>query len=325
MSLHRDGEHMPNLVTVGNASLRLSPAGHERLETATDVRVHTTGTECNAAAAANRLGSDAIWLSKLPDSPLGRRILSELHEHGVATNVAWSDDGRQGLEFYESPAAPRGATRIDDRTNAAAATMTPGELRMDLVQEADAVFVAASTMALSQTAADTAKAVLRAGGGESGLSVFDMDYQPHVWDPETAREAVTGAFEPADVLFANEDDVETVLGRSGQARELAHTIAAEFSFDLVVITRSEHGAIAYHDGVIHERESVETETVDPTGQHDAFVGAFLARLLAGADTDEALAYGVAMAALTRTVPGPLTTIGRSDVEALVEDITGRRS
>lgn len=307
---------MADLVTVGDASLRLSPAGNERLETATDVRMHTTGTECAAAVAAGRLGGNSVWLSKLPDTPLGRRVVAELHEHGIETDVAWSEDGRQGLSFYEAASEPRESVTIPDRTATAASTMTPGELRMDLVQDASVVFVGGSTLALSGSGAETAQAVLRAN---DGLSAFDLDYHPEMWETKSAKATVTQAFDSVDVLFANEDNIETVLGRSGQAREMAHTIAAEWDFEMVVITRSEYGALAYHDGVIHDSESIDTDVVDATGQHEAFIGAFLERLIAGESADTALSYGVAMAALTRTIPGPLTTVNRDEVDALVAD------
>lgn len=310
---------MTDLVTVGDASLRLSPVGSERLETARDVRMRTTGTECNVAVAASRLGGNSVWLSKLPDTPLGRRAVAELHEHGTQTEVAWSEAGRQGLTFYEAATRPREAVRIDDRAETAATTMTPSDLRMDLVQDAEAVFVAGSTMALSETGAETAKAVLRAGGGNGGITAFDLDYQPSMWDAETARATLTEAFDAVDVLFANESDLKAVFDRSGQPRELAHTVAAEYGFSMVVLTRSEHSALAYHDGVIHDRDSIETEAVDATGQHEAFIGAFLERLLAGVDADNALSYGVAAAALARTIPGPLPTIDRQEVRTLVEE------
>jgi 2-dehydro-3-deoxygluconokinase len=310
---------MADLVTLGDTSLRLSPEGNERLETATDVRMRTTGTASNVAVAAGRMGADALWLSKLPSSLLGRRVIAELHEHGIETEVAWSDEGRQGLTFYESAPQPRETVQIDDRTEATAGTMTPGELSMDDVQSAASVFAAGSTMALSSTAAETVQAVLRAGGSGSDFAAFDLDYRPSMWSAEDARATVTNVFDAVEVLIASEDDVRRVLDRDGQPREMAHTIAAEWDFQMVVITRSEHGALAYHDGVIHDRDAIETEAVDDTGQHEAFIGAFLARLLEGADTDDALAAGVGMAALTRTIPGPLTTVDRTEVDHLLEE------
>ena len=131
-----------------------------------------------------------------------------------------------------------------------------------------------------------------------------------------------GELETVDVLFASEDDATAVLGQSGQAKEIAPTVAAEWDFRMVVLTRSEYGALVYHDGVIHDRDAIETEAVDATGQHDAFVGAFLAKLLEGDGPGEALSTAVATAALTRTIPGPLTTIDRAEVEGLVESVDG---
>lgn len=309
---------MVDLVTVGDASLRLSPVGSERLETATDVRMRTAGSECGVAVAASRLGCDAVWLSKLPDTPLGHRVVAEIHEHGTSTEVTWSDEGRQGLLFHETAAEPRGSMTIADRTGTAAATMTPGELRMDLVKDATAVFVAGSTLALSGTGSETAQAVLRAS---DGLTTFDLDYQPSMWpDTETARSTITEIFDVVDILFANEDQIEAVFQKNGQAREIAHTMAAEHDFDLVVVTRSEHGAIAYHDGVIHSQDSIETEATDPSGQHEAFTGGFLERLVAGETAEVALKHGVATAALSRTIPGPLTAVTEREVADLVAEM-----
>lgn len=310
---------MVDLVTVGDASLWLSPTGSERLQTARDLRMRVSGTESSVAVAASQLGTPSRWLSKLPNGPLGRRVVSELHAHGVGTGVVWSDEGRQGLLFHESAPGPRESVSITDRTETAAATMTPGELRMDLVQQGEVVFVGGRTMALSETAAATAEAVLRAGAGEGGLAAFDLDYHPAVWDPETARETIVPVLDAVDVLFASEDDIRAVLDRSGQARELSHAVAADHDFGMVVVTRNEHGALVYHDGVVHDQDNIETEATDVSGQHAALIGGFLSELIREGDPDAALAHGVATAALARTIPGPLATINRPEVRRLIDD------
>ena len=63
------------LVTFGECALRLSPPGSERLETARGLQVQAAGPESNAAIAARRLGTPATWVSRLPDTPLGRRVV----------------------------------------------------------------------------------------------------------------------------------------------------------------------------------------------------------------------------------------------------------
>jgi 2-dehydro-3-deoxygluconokinase len=314
---------MTRLVTFGETSLRLSPPPSERIETATDVRMRADGTESNVAVAATRLGVPSVWLSKLPDNSLGRRVLSELHAHGLETDVSWADPetGRQGLTFFESGSKPRESLRIQDRSDAVAGSAEPGELAMDLVQEAEAVFVGGSTPALSPTARETTEAIFRAA---SGTRVLDLDFRPGLWSAREAREALGGFFDAIDVLIANEEDAQTVFDRSGSGRDLVHSIAAENDFEQVVITRSEHGAVAWADNVMNDQDVVETDVVDPAGQHEAFVGGYVSQVLEGAPTDEALAYGVATAALTRTIAGSMTRVTREEVDRVVEDMnTGR--
>jgi 2-dehydro-3-deoxygluconokinase len=76
-----------DLVTVGEATLRFSPPQGERIEAASDFAAHVGGPESNVAVAAATLGLDATWLSKLPDSALGRRIVGDLRRGGVRTGV----------------------------------------------------------------------------------------------------------------------------------------------------------------------------------------------------------------------------------------------
>ncbi|WP_415383096.1 sugar kinase [Halosimplex sp. TS25] len=313
---------MTELVTFGETSLRVSPVGDERLETAGEMRMRVSGTESNVAVAASAMGADATWLSKLPDSPLGRRVERSLHEHGVDTEIAWADEGRQGLQFAEQGPQPREERLLQDRYHAAAASVTPGELPMDRVQRADATFVAGSTLSLSGDIVETAEAILRAAG--NGLVAMDLDFQPGLWSVEEARETLDGVFDAVDVLIANEDQARRVFDRTGSPREIAHAIASTREFETVVITRSERGALACRGSVINEQDGIEVDAVDPTGQHEAFTGAFLERVLAGAKADEALAYGVAGATLARTIPGAMTTVTRAEVDSLVEDLQSGR-
>ena len=317
---------MTELVTFGETPLRLSPPGKQRLESADTMTVDADGTESNAAVTAQLLDVDSTWVSKLPESPLGRRIVAELEGHGIETDIVWADetDYRQGLVFHESGHPPRESRRWHDRSGSAVATAKPGDLPMDRIQTADAVFTGLTTPALSRDAAETTKAMLRAAHGSGVTTAIDVDYQPGFADPDFLQDVLLELFEHLEVLVANEEKIRTVLDRSGKPRELANSIAAEYDLETVVITRSKRGAVALQDtpgtNVIHERETIDTEPVDDSGQHGAFSGGFLATLADGGDLSEALSYGVATATLVRTVPGPLLTAKRREVDRVVDDV-----
>jgi len=299
------------------------------METATDVSLHADGTESSAAVAATRLGAPAVWLSKLPDSMLGRRVVAELEQQGdgLQTRVVWDEGSRQGLRFVERGSDPREDVVVQDRADTAIGTVSTDDLRMAMVQNADVFFVSGSTPAVSPTARRTTEALFRAVD-EDGTRVFDLDYQPGLWSLDEAREALVNVQDSIDVLIADEDDAKEVFDRSGKPRELVHSIASEGDFEQVVITRSERGAIAWHDSVIHEQDAVETDVVDPSGSHAAFVGGYLQQLYEDAPTEQALATATATAALAQTVPGPLPTVSADEVEGIVEatqERTGERS
>src|SRR5688500_18209217 len=96
-----------DLVTFGEAMVRLTPPNFQRLEQARSFDAHVGGAELNVAVAAARLGLATRWLSRLPDNALGRMIAGRAREQGVDVHVDWTADARAGLYFVETGAAPR--------------------------------------------------------------------------------------------------------------------------------------------------------------------------------------------------------------------------
>ncbi|ESS02751.1 MAG: 2-keto-3-deoxygluconate kinase [uncultured archaeon A07HR67] len=313
-----------DLVTFGETMLRFSPPRGERLETAREFDVQAGGAESNVAVGAARLGVDATWLSKLPDSPLGRRIVGELRSHGVQTGVAWTDpaDGRVGTYYLEPGGSPRGTDVIYDRDDAAITTVEPTELPTSDLDSAGYFHTTGITPALSAAARETTTALLRAAGEAGVTRTFDLNYRAKLWDPEVARSAYESLFDHVDVLFVPQRDAREVLGREGGAVEVAHGLAAEHGFDCVVVTRGSGGAVALRDGAVHEQGVFEAETFDAIGTGDAFVAGFLATRIEGDDVPTALERAAATAALKRTVGGDVAVVTAAEVDRVVEGADG---
>ena len=307
---------MTDLLAFGAAVLELTPPDRERLETTDRLNLAATGPGVNTAVAAARLGGDAAWLSKLPDTALGRRIVAELGSHGVETTVKWTDEGRQALAFAERAGSPRGNTRIDDRTASAVASATPEELPLSVIGSPEMVFVDAALPARSATLADTTTTLLAEAGDAGTETVLGLGRE----EPSAATvEAVEGVLPTVDTLIAAEAGT-AALGDRANPTETAHALAAEHDLETVVIVRDEHGGVVWDDRTVHERAPPATETIDDRGAFDAFCGGFLARRAAGEDAGTALAAGVASEALARTVPGPVPVITPEELERCVESI-----
>ncbi|ESP88974.1 bifunctional 2-dehydro-3-deoxygluconokinase/2-dehydro-3-deoxygalactonokinase [Candidatus Halobonum tyrrellensis] len=315
---------MTDLVTFGETMIRFSPPEGTRLETADEFDVRLGGAESNVAVAAASLGLDAVWLSKLARSPLGRRVVRGLRGHGVDTRVAWDDgdDARVGTYYLEPGGRPRGTKVVYDRADAAITTVDVDELPTDALAEAEYLYTSGITPALSDAAAETTAALLERAREAGARTALDLNYRSKLWSPDEARSAFESLFPEVDVLVTARRDAETVLGRDGDPTDVARELADEFDFETVVVTRGAKGAVAVHDGEAYDQPAYEADTLDPIGTGDAFVGGFLAKRCRGGDVAEALSWGAATAAFKRTTAGDLAVVTPEEVERVVAERGG---
>lgn len=309
---------MTDLVGFGEATLRLRGEQGRRLADTDAFTVGVSGPERNAVVTASRLGADAVWLSRLPDSPLGKRVVADLRRHGVRTGVSWADAAdRLATTFVADGPEPRGGTTIEDREGAAFEDLHAANLPLRAVQEADRFHVTGATPARSERVAAATETLLDAAAQQDTTNSFDLRYEKTGWDRETARAAAASLFPHVDVLFVSLSAAQRVLGQEGAPVEIAHGLRTENEFETVVLTREDGGALAVHGTEVHEREAVAGETVDAAGARDAFVGAFHAKRTDGGGVADALAWGTAAAALARTLSGVTADVSRTAVEGVV--------
>ena len=172
----------------------------------------------------------------------------------------------------------------------------------------------------------------------------------YLWDPETPRAAMTQAIEIArgagrkvaftlsdsfcvdrhkqgflqlieggfvDILFANEDEIQTLTGSADLDRAIE---AVAPKVPVLVVTRSEKGALAVENG---ERVEVPAEpvdkVVDTTGAGDLFAAGFLAGFALGRPLAESLRIGAIAAAEVISHYGARP---EADLKALVAEKLG---
>lgn len=120
---------MADVVTFGEAMIRLAPPNFQRLEQTHSLDVQVGGGELNVAVGVSRLGLTSSWISRLPKNPLAHLLENRARQAGVDTSqIVWSEGGRVGLYFVEFGAAPRPSSVLYDRAYSAIATIKPGEV-----------------------------------------------------------------------------------------------------------------------------------------------------------------------------------------------------
>jgi len=300
------------LLTIGEAMLRLSVPPGRRLEDAEAFDVHIGGSEANVAYAAARVGLQAAWVSALPDNVLGRRVARTLAAGGVDTSlVRWEKPGRLGLFFLERGAAPRPTEVLYDRAGSAMALVSADAFDLDALADTRFLHVSGITLALSDSSRELARRAMQHAKRRGASVSMDVNYRQRLWSRQAAAEAVREVAPMVDVLVCTAED-----GRDLFQEERAAELGAALGVDTVVVTLGAAGAVAAHGGRTVRREGHVVETVDRIGAGDAFTAGLLWGLLDGS-LELGLERGLAMSALKMTVHGDLFTLDADDVTALL--------
>lgn len=304
-----------DVVTLGEAMLRLAAPAGEALEATSGFDVRVAGAEANVAVTLARLGYRTGWVSKVVDDPLGRRVAGELRRHGVdLAALVWTPRGRTGLYFLELGAPPRGVVVHYDRAGSACSTLAPDEVDWAYLRRARWLHLTGITPALSEPCAKTAARAIAEARGAGVRVSFDVNFRRKLWTAEAARATLEPLVRGADLLIAAAEDAREIFGLSGEVGGLATRLRAHLQASTAVVTAGAAGAyLADAGGAIHQ-PALPGEVVDPIGRGDALA----AGLLWGALEDDVragLRYGVALAALAQTYWGDIAWITRHDVLA----------
>jgi len=336
---------MPQVVTFGEAMIRLSPPHFQRLEQAATLDVQVGGGELNVAVGVARLGLTSAWVSRLPQNSLGRLAENRARQAGVDTShLIWTSDSacRMGLYFLEFGAAPRASGVLYDRRNSAISAIRPGEVDWKLVMEGARWFhTSGITPALSDSAAAVTKEALQAAK-LAGLTVsYDLNYRGKLWTPDKAQAVQEPLMEYVDILITTEEDTSVVfkikadakLSEQGFAhvsvepyKEAARKLQEKFHFQAVAITlrenplvwRNSWSAIAYADGKFYDDVKYELEIVDRLGGGDSFSAGFIYGRLVKDSYEAAVRYGNAFSALKHTMPSDFNWATLAEVESLLK-------
>lgn len=305
------------VVCVGETMLMFAPPPHELIEYSLHFTAFNGGAESNVAIGLERLGLHAGWIGKLPNNPLGRKIVNEIRSYGVdTTGVIWTDEGRVGTFFVEWGANPRPLLTIYDRADSAATTMTADDLDWDYLSGAEWLHLTGITPALSETCRASAPEI--AGRArELGLGVsFDVNYRSLLWTESDARAACCEILPHVSLLIATDADAAMLLGQTLEPVEALRELHARHAFDAVVMTLGAKGSIAFDGEAVRTSPGHQVATVNRLGAGDAFAaGLLFGYLRSGLQTG--LDYGGAMAALKMTIPQNTPLISRDDVERLL--------
>ena len=339
---------MVKTVCFGEIMLRLSPPGFERLFQSPILQATFGGGEANVAVSLAQFGFDSAYVTRLPANPVGDAALKVLRAEGVNVEHVVRGGDRLGIYFAETGASQRPSTVIYDRSHSAIAELQPGSVPWhDVFEGASWFHCTGITPALSSSAADCTREAIQAAKRAGVRVSVDLNYRRKLWSEREARETMRPLMSLVDVVIANEEDLQAVLGievaqvdvTSGELnvdryREAAERVVQEFDVKQVAVTLRESLSASDNawSGVMldattrrfHQSQRYVVRLVDRIGGGDSFAAGLIFGLATGRDSDASLRFAVAASALKQTIPGDFNHVTVNEVERLAAgDASGR--
>lgn len=310
-------------VGFGELLVRLAPAGYLRFPQANSFTVNYTGAEGNMGISLSYMGIESTLVTKLPDNDIGRCAMRKLAMYSVDTSqIRWGGD-RIGIYYLERGASQRPSKIIYDRRNSAIAQADPSEFDWDdILKDAGWFHFTGITAGLSESTAqmclDACKTAHRLGVKIS----CDLNYRKYLWTSEQAHSVMDPLMQYVDILIANEEDAEKVLGikapntdiTAGKINiegyeQVAKSLVDVYGFSAVGITLrgsisasvNEWSGLLYTKGQCYHSQRYTIQLVDRVGGGDSFASGLIYGYLNEFDNQKILDFAVAASCLKQSI------------------------
>lgn len=337
---------MKKLVGFGDYMLRLNPAGYLRFIQANQFEVNYTGAEANVCVSLAMMGIKTDFVTRLPDNDIAAAGIAELRKFNVGTDHIARGGERMGVFYVEKGASQRPSKVVYDRKGSSIATCSYEDFDWDTIFEGATNFhMTGITPALSKTIPEVCiKACKKAK--EKGLIIScDLNYRKNLWTEAEAKACMTQIMPYIDLLVANEEDAEKVLGikardtdvTSGKLNregyvDVAEQICQTYGTTMVAVTLrrsisasdNEWSAMLYTDGKAYFSKKYMIHLVDRVGGGDSFSAGLLYGLMNDYGPQEAIEYAAAASCLKQTIELDFNLSTADEVKRLMSgDGSGR--
>jgi 2-dehydro-3-deoxygluconokinase len=296
------------------------------------------------AVALVGFGAHAAFVTVLPErNPIADAAAAELRGLGVDTSRIVRGKGRMGIYYLESGASQRPARVVYDRDASAVALAGPGDIDWDAALAGAGWFhITGITPALSASAAALAIESARKARAAGLIVSCDLNYRKNLWKwGKAASDVMTEFAALADILIANEEDIQMALGIEAavdvhrgdldrdQYRSLTNDVLDRYAnLKTVAITLRESRSASHngwsaclndrHEFLVSRRYDV-SPIIDRVGAGDAFAAGLIYGYLKLPTHREALEFAVASGCLKHSVPGDFGRFSRDEVLGLLKE------
>jgi len=337
---------MMKVVTFGEIMLRLSPPNYKRIFQTETFDVTFGGAESNVSAILSQLGLESYFVSKVPDNPIGEAAVGHLKKFGVNTKYIVKNGERLGIYFLEIGASQRPSKVVYDRAYSAFSFSRKEDYNWEKILKGASWFhFSGITPPLGKELPEILKDALIKAKENNVIVSCDLNFRAKLWTKEQAQKFMIPFMEYVDVLIANEEDIEKVLGEKIEGLNLetgeinrksyekvAEKLSKKYDFKTVGITLRESISASINNWsvMIHENgksyfsRKYQINIIDRVGAGDSFAGALIYASLKEFNTEEKAEFAAAASCLKHTIPGDFAILSENEILKLSKGNTSGR-
>lgn len=254
------------------------------------------GSASNIAVNLSKLGLQVSLVTKVGKEPLGNFLIKYLKGFGVNTSFISQDPNHKTSLAVVEVLPPDSFTTLFFRECCADLQLKYEDLPMEDIRNSHLLVSTGGSLTSLPARETVLKLLEELKNYDTIIKVFDIDYRSSLWkDKDTARKYLRAAAEMADIIFANEDELN-LLGDGLTPESLAKELHLK-GIKYVIYKRGSRGAIIYAPDNKLEITPYPSEIVSTNGAGDAFAAGFCYGLLLEWPLEKCAKFGSAAGAV----------------------------
>lgn len=269
------------------------------------------GAPMNVALHLIKQGINAAMVSRIGNDAAGKKLSDFLLLNQLNTQLVQVDDTLPTC---------RVTVKLDEHQHATYTipqpvswdNIQPSAQLLQAVQQAQ-VIVFGSLVCRSKTSKNTLLTLLTSS---NLLRVFDVNLRAPHYELPTIQTLATHA----DVIKMNDDEADMLMDHPDEPfKNRMMAFQQKYNLKTVCITRGEHGAIVYHEGVFYEHPGFKTHVVDTVGAGDSFLATLIAGIVNQQPMQQVIEKACAVGALVAGQRGANPVYNEEQIGAIVAD------
>lgn len=314
--------------------LRLTPEDSQLIIQAEKFEAAYAGGEANVVCSLSMFGHETKMVTKLPDNPLGQKVIRDLNAFGVDTRDILKGDGRLGIYFLEKGAGLRNSEVVYDRKYSSISLAKQNEFDLDKIFENVKVFhVSGITPALSKELYELTINMVKEAKKRGIVVSYDSNYRAKLWSLDEAEKFMKEVLPYVDIAFLGILDFKNILKYEIPGEEFQENLALLYGKlfkkypNLKYATSTKRWVNSVNNnslqGFIFNGEKLVSskkytfDIIDRVGGGDSFTAGILHGILTEMTEEDIINFAICASGLKHSIKGDINMVNLDHVMTLM--------